>query len=321
MNTAKRMEDETGLAAAVNHEVRAVELARAEERIAVNMTRAAEAVIEVARDVNLVQEQQLVDPGRFWAWAREKTGMEKRSLQRWMQAAREIPEGSPLLRLGKTKIGALLSIEPEAREAFADAIDAEHADTRAVQQAVAERNAARRERDEALRQTGALKRKAREAEREAAQASQRMDELQTQLEQARSAADERLRDAGAEMARLRAELQEARAQGAQAAGGMSQEARAKIDALERELDDALTRYDDAQDKIAQLERRKGGQAQDEGLTLDAVRTAIGAFIAAVGGLPQLLEGRGVSQSEAAVLRGQAAMIDEWAQRVLAAVRG
>ncbi len=306
------------LDAMVNHEVRASRLARVEEQIAAHMSRAGEELVEVGRCLNEAKEQGLVPHGKWEAWVRERTGMSERTAQRWMQVAREIPAGSPIARLGAAKICALLTIAPAERETFAAQIGAETATSREVQAAVQaanrEREQMKRERDEALRVTGSLKKRAQEAE-EAARSSA---EQAKRLRQEREAADDRLRDAGAELTRLRGELQEAHAQ---QAGSVSPEAQAKIDRLERELDDALEMFDQAQDKIAQLERHKGGAAQGEGMTLDAVRAAIGAFMATAGGLPQMLERQAVPENEAVVLRGQAAMIGEWAQRVLAAVRG
>lgn len=306
------------LDAMVNHEVRASRLARVEERIAAHMSRAGEELVEVGRCLNEAKEQGLVSHGKWEAWVRERTGMSERTAQRWMQAAREIPAGSPIAHLGAAKISALLTVAPAEREAFAARIGAQSATSREVQAAVQaanrEREQMKRERDEALRITGSLKKRAQEAEEAAKSSAERADKLRRE----REAADDRLRDAGAELNRLHGELRETRAQ---LAGAVSPEAQAKIDRLERETQEAWERYDEAQDRIARLERRRGADGGGEGMTLDAVRTAIGAFMAAAGGLPQMLERQAVPENEAAVLRGQAAMVGEWAQRVLTAVRG
>lgn len=290
----------------VNAPARQAALARVEERISVHMQRAGEELLEIGRCLCEAKDRELVAHGKWQEWVREQTGMDVRTAQNWMRAAREIPEGSPLARLNKTKIVALLSLPPQEREEAAREMDAENASSREVQRAVADRNAMRRERDEALRQVAAM-RAARSEEntaavaREAALAGER-DRLQDQLG-----------DAGRTIEQLRSQISQAKA----AAGtDMPPQARARIETLERELDVISGKYDDAQDEIASLRRRRGADSEGQGLTLEKVCTACGAFMGAVGALPQMMAGRQLTDADAIVLQGQAEMIREWALRVL-----
>lgn len=289
----------------VNAQARAEALARVEERIGAHMQRAGEELLEIGRCLNEAKDKELVSHGKWQAWVQEQTGMDVRTAQNWMRAAREIPEGSPLGRLSRTKIVALLSLPQEEREDAAREMDAEHASSREVQRAVAERNAMRRERDEALRQIGAIRdargKEMDEAVRREAEIAAERDRLTDQL-----------RDAQGEMARLRDEIRQAQQRG----DAIPAQAMARIQTLERELDAMSDKYDEAQDEIARLRRRRGGEAS-EGMTMEAVCAACGTFMGAVGALAQMLPGSKLPETDAMMLRGQAEMIREWAQRVLA----
>lgn len=289
----------------VNAPARAEALARLEERINAQMMRVGDGLLEVGRCLNEAKERELIPHGKWQTWVREQTGMDERTAQNWMRAAREIPADSPIARLGKTKIIALLSLPAPEREEAAREMDAQSASTREVQRAVAERNAMRKERDEALRQIGAI-RDARGKEMDAMAA--RLREAGTE----REALIERLSEAKGEMDRLREEARRAREAGAE----ISPKARQRIESLEQEFARLADKYDEAQDEIAQLRRRRSGASESEGMTLDKLCTACGQFMGAVGGLPQMLNGRHLSDADALVVQGQAEMIREWALRVL-----
>ena len=81
--------------------------------------------------------------------------MNERTAQRCMQAARELPEGSPLEALGLAKIRALLTLPEGEREQAARDMDAGNLSSREVESRV---QALRKERDEALRLVGEQKR-------------------------------------------------------------------------------------------------------------------------------------------------------------------
>ena len=168
--------------------------------------------------LNAAKDEGLVPHGEWTAWATAHSGLNERGVQLAMRQARELGEGSPLLMLDDSKINALIRIPAEEREAFAEAIDAEHASSRDVARAVADYrrrlDAARAERDEALRLVGAQK----EA-----------------LSKAREERETTMREAV--MAAIRQEREEAEARQAQAV---------------REAEEAAGRH--ADERIAQAER-------------------------------------------------------------------
>lgn len=166
--------------------------------------------------LNAAKDEGLVPHGEWTAWATAHSGLNERGVQLAMRQARELGEGSPLLMLDDSKINALIRIPAEEREAFAEAIDAEHASSRDVARAVADYrrrlDAARAERDEALRLVGAQKaalsqiREDREtAVREAVLAAIRQEQEEAEARQAQAVeqaekmakqrADERIEEA------------------------------------------------------------------------------------------------------------------------------
>ena len=147
--------------------------------------------------LNAAKDEGLVPHGEWTAWATAHSGLNERGVQLAMRQARELGEGSPLLMLDDSKINALIRIPAEEREAFAEAIDAEHASSRDVARAVADYrrrlDAARTERDEALRLVGAQKEalsKAREERettmREAVMAAIRQEREEAEQRQAQA---------------------------------------------------------------------------------------------------------------------------------------
>lgn len=81
--------------------------------------------LEIGRCILEAKDRKLVPHGQWEAWATAYTGMEIRTIQRLMKAAREVPQGSALERLPLSKVSALLTLpEPEQREALAaEAVD------------------------------------------------------------------------------------------------------------------------------------------------------------------------------------------------------
>ena len=95
--------------------------------------------VELGRWLNRAKEEQIVPHGEWEEWVRTHAGMSERSAQRLMQAAREIPEGSPLERLGVAKIEALLMLPAAEREAAAEEMDAANLSSRQVWREARER--------------------------------------------------------------------------------------------------------------------------------------------------------------------------------------
>ena len=67
-------------------------------------------LVEIGRWLNIAKKEGVVAHGEWTAWAQEHSGLSERNMQRAMQIAQELPEGSPLERLGVTKISALITL-------------------------------------------------------------------------------------------------------------------------------------------------------------------------------------------------------------------
>ena len=122
--------------------------AQIEMRIEMHRDAAAGSLLEVGRQLCAAKDEGVVPHGEWTAWVAQHAAMSERVAQKWMQAARELPPGSPLERLGIAKIQSLMMIESSEREEFAARIGADKLSSREVDAAV---KAARAERDEALR--------------------------------------------------------------------------------------------------------------------------------------------------------------------------
>jgi len=95
--------------------------------------------VELGRWLVRAKEENIVPHGEWEEWVRTHAGMSERSAQRLMQAAREVPEGSPLERLGVAKIEALLMLPAGEREAAAEEMDAASLSSREVWREARER--------------------------------------------------------------------------------------------------------------------------------------------------------------------------------------
>ena len=98
----------------------------------------------IGRTLNEAKDAKVVPHGQWEAWATQHADMNIRTVQRCMQAAREIADGTAMSRLDMSKAMALLSsgLEPEKQEAIAKAAVEESVPLKDVQRRIAE---ARRE--------------------------------------------------------------------------------------------------------------------------------------------------------------------------------
>ena len=92
--------------------------------------------IEMGRWLNRAKEEAVVPHGEWTAWVEGHAGVNERTAQRIMRAARELPEGSPLERLGIAKVDALLRLPEADRERAASLMDAENLSAREVSRRV-----------------------------------------------------------------------------------------------------------------------------------------------------------------------------------------
>ncbi len=153
MNTETQL---SALAAEVRRTLsaaQAMHLDQLELRIRDQRERFTQGLLEVGRCLVEAKEAQLVPHGCWQDWVAAHTGLNVRSAQRLMRAAREIPKTSALSHLDFSKVSALLALPAEQREDFAQEADAEHSTLRQLEAAIREKKEAERQRDQALEET------------------------------------------------------------------------------------------------------------------------------------------------------------------------
>ena len=101
-----------------------------EIRIEAYRDNATSSLLEIGRQLNAAKDEGVVPHGEWGAWVAEHAFMSERTAQAWMQAARELPPGSPLERLGIAKIRTLLTLPAGDREETAEKIGAQELSSR-----------------------------------------------------------------------------------------------------------------------------------------------------------------------------------------------
>lgn len=300
-------------------------LANIERRIAYHIQGAYSNVIEVGRCLIEAKESGLVPHGQWEAWVNRVAGMNERSAQRLMKAAREVAPESAMAKLPISKIQAILALPEPQREAVAEKAVEENQSLRELQATVdamrddlkkskiaAER--AEWERDRALTV-------AKNVQKMRDQYTKKCNELEQKIEilHTENQALDTQKDA------LREMLTEARE--AQATG-ISDEAQAEIDRLTAALADAekMAEYQAQQREQAQQElldlrtqaARGEGPAQED-LTAEAVGMAARTFIGTVGYVPHSDKLLTLREGDRAQIASYAVMLQRWAEDVLKVV--
>ncbi len=258
-----------------------------EERILMYKEQVIGGYIGIGRTLIEAKETGAVPHGEWEEWATATTGMSIRNVQRCMQAAREISDGSPLAKLDMSKALLLLSsgLDEEKREAIGAAAAEDQISVKELQRRITEAKAETREQCQAeTRRIQAVENQKHKQELVAAQHDvaakfqARVNELQEQVnsaagmirakEQELEAAARALEEANsrpsplAEVARLRARLEKADAD--------RQAAQQQLLAL----------------KAQQATAAAGGNAQT-GLSVERFGSAVRAFLVEVGELPYM----------------------------------
>lgn len=323
--------------------------AQIEMRIEMHRDAAAGSLLEVGRQLCAAKDEGVVPHGQWSAWVQEHAWMNERTAQKWMQAARELPPGSPLERLGIAKIQSLMTLPAAEREEFAERIGAERLSSREVDAQV---KAARAERDEALRVVGEQKKRLREM-------AQDKDKLITDAI-ARTRADvtrekedeiERVREMGRKADKGRMQAEELLARAREQLAAVKRDAMQLQRDLELEKNHKVQPDPETERKIAllesQIKSRDAAIAQREleidrlSDELDAAKTAamrggmtgggdkpspsavilssIGALMAQAGRAPgELARMQGMDAETREILCGQARLVGQWAMQILAA---
>lgn len=299
-------------------------------------------LLEVGRWLCAAKDEGVVPHGEWTAWVAEHAALGERTAQLWMQAARELPEGSSLAALGTAKLRSLMALPAGEREEFAERIGADRLTSREVDAQV---KAARAERDEALRLLGEKKKRMQETvsnltdiiqkdDKEKKRTAKLLDESRAREEKLRSEAAElraaleverakpavgpnpeaseeinRLKmtiiDQKIEKKRLEMETKEA----LEKEQKLRAEAEAEIDRLSEALDEAQT--------VAMRGSMTGSSERTSPVTL--ILSAIGALMTQAGRAPaELARMQGLDEETRQLLAGQARMTGQWAMQVLAA---
>lgn len=281
-------------------------------------------LLEVGRWLNAAKDENVVPHGEWTAWVAEHAALGERTAQLWMQAARELPEGSSLAALGTAKLRSLMALPAGEREEFAERIGADKLTSREVDAQV---KAARAERDEALRLLAEKKKRMQETignltdiiqkdEKEKKRSARMLDESRER--------EERMR---VEAAELRAALE---AERAKPASGPDPEQQERIALLETQLksrDQAIRDQEREIDRLSEALDEAQTAAMRGSMTGKGERTspvtlilsAIGALMTQAGRAPaELARMQGIDEETRQLLAGQARMAGQWAMQVLSA---
>ncbi len=155
----------------------AMHLDQLELRIRDQRERFTQGLLEVGRCLNEAKDARLVPHGCWQDWVAAHTGLNVRSAQRLMRAAREIPKTSALSHLDFSKVSALLALPAEEREDFAREADAENATLRQLEAAIREKKEAERQRDQAREETERDQRKICALERQLEDAEKALNNI------------------------------------------------------------------------------------------------------------------------------------------------
>lgn len=258
-----------------------------EERILMYKEQVIGGYIGIGRTLIEAKETGAVPHGEWEEWATTTTGMSIRNVQRCMQAAREISDGSPLAKLDMSKALLLLSsgLDEDKREAIGAAAAEEQISVKELQRRIAEARATAREECQAeARRIQAVEDHKHKQELIAAQHDvaakfqARVNELQAQV------------DSAAGMIQAKDQELEAAAQALEAAKASAAPS-AEVARLRARLEKADADRQAAQQQLLAIKSQQAtaaaGSREQTGLTVDRFGSAVRAFLVEVGELPYM----------------------------------
>lgn len=262
-----------------------------EERILMYKEQVIGGYIGIGRTLIEAKETGAVPHGEWEEWATATTGMSIRNVQRCMQAAREISDGSPLARLDMSKALLLLSsgLDEEKREAIGAVAAEEQISVKELQRRIAEARATAREECQAearrIQAAQDLKHKQELTAAQhdvAAKFQARVNELQEQF----NAAAGMIQAKEDELQRER----EAAAQALEAAKANATPS-AEVARLRARLEKADADRQAAQQQLLAIKSQQAtataGNREQTGLTVERFGSAVRAFLVEVGELPYM----------------------------------
>ena len=258
-----------------------------EERILMYKEQVIGGYIGIGRTLIEAKETGAVPHGEWEEWATATTGMSIRNVQRCMQAAREISDGSPLAKLDMSKALLLLSsgLDDEKREAIGAAAAEEQISVKELRRRITEAKAETREECQSearrIRVADELKHKQELAAAQhdvAAKYQARVNELQDQY------------NAAAGMIRAKEQELEAAAQALEAAK-VNAAPSAEVARLRTQLEKMDAERQAAQQQLLSLKAQQAtaaaGGREQTGLTVERFGSAVRAFLVEVGELPYM----------------------------------
>ncbi len=258
-----------------------------EERILMYKEQVYGGYIGIGRTLIEAKETGAVPHGEWEEWATATTSMSIRNVQRCMQAAREISDGSPLAKLDMSKALLLLSsgLDDDKREAIGAAAAEEQISVKELQRRITEAKAETREQCQAeARRIQAVKDQKHRDDLLAAQHNvaaryqARVNELQAQV------------DSAAGMIQAKDQELEAAAQALEAAKASAAPS-AEVTRLRARLEKADADRQAAQQQLLALKAQQAtasaGGREQTGLTVERFGSAVRAFLVEVGELPYM----------------------------------
>jgi hypothetical protein len=249
-------------------------LASIERRINYHIQGAYANIVEVGRCLIEAKATGVVPHGQFEEWAERVTGLKKRNYQRLMQVAREVSPDSAMAKLPITKITAILSLPEAQREEVAEKAVEENQSLRELQATI---EAMKSSLDEA-RQTEARLTRERDTAlaineriyRERAEATKERDTLKQDLEQAKKRPGTGISaEAQAKIDGLQKALDEEQSMNRadiDHLGGLLRQSEKKVDTLELEKVELAEKLADAE-RMAEYQAQQREKAQQELLDL------------------------------------------------------
>ena len=205
-----------------------------------------EAILTIGRC--LIEAKDMLSHGEWRAWLEDRVEFSERSAQRFMRLAREWSNPTTLSDLGASKALTLLALPPEEREQFMAGHNVIDMSARQLEQAIKERDEARAAAEHAAAE-----------QRTAEEARAKMEEDMRLLNARLAGSKEDREQAMQDVARLKAELAELKAQPVEVAVEtvVDQEAidKARADAvaeMQAKLDKAKDKQKQAEDAVEAL---------------------------------------------------------------------
>lgn len=271
-----------------------------EARIQEHMKMAYNGLLAVGRDLIEAKESGAIPHGEWEGWIQRNTGMTIRQAQRYMDVARNVPDGSAVARLPFSKMQLLITAPEEKREALAQRTEQEGLTVRQLKEEI-ERLKGQNERSE--KNLEAL----------------RTDMEKRVIEQAKSLSSAQQKNRDSQSNLMQQRLRESE----QAVT----DARKEIDRLKEQLkgaEDYAAKQNEEKQKLTQemLKMKKDGQSRAPEMDWRYLSDNVNTFMAAVRPLTGMeKECAALPDRQRSPMIGQVKTVKFWADRMLSMLEG